>query len=138
MFLVSLFWRWDVVSLALLHIRSFFIGNLLIYLYSKVELHSIASGGYHSVRSLTVLVFLEIPYDIFCLSVSGFWDNSDQRKPKWYFLYDRKKLWLNILFLLFVRHLQISFFPLIFLIKFLSKTFQQICCSFTVFKIWVV
>jgi hypothetical protein len=36
MFLVSLFWRWDVVSLTLLHIRSFFIGNLLIYLYSKV------------------------------------------------------------------------------------------------------
>jgi hypothetical protein len=31
MFLVSLFWRWDVVSLTLLHIRSFIIGNLLIY-----------------------------------------------------------------------------------------------------------
>jgi hypothetical protein len=36
MFLVSLFWRWDVVSLTLLHIRSFFLGNLQIYLYSKV------------------------------------------------------------------------------------------------------
>jgi hypothetical protein len=58
MFLVSLFRRWDVVSLTLLHIRSFFIGNLLIYLYSKrFEHHSIASWGYHSVRSLTVLVY---------------------------------------------------------------------------------
>jgi hypothetical protein len=36
MFLVSLFWRWDVVSLTELHIRSFFIGNLLICIYSKV------------------------------------------------------------------------------------------------------
>jgi hypothetical protein len=33
---LSLFWRWDVVSLTLLHNRSFFIGNFLIYLYSKV------------------------------------------------------------------------------------------------------
>ena len=62
MFLVTLFWRWDVVSLTLLHIRSFFIGNLLIYLYSKFEHHSIASGVYHSVRSLTVLVcFIRLP-----------------------------------------------------------------------------
>jgi hypothetical protein len=36
MFLVSLFWRWDVVSLTLLHIHSCIIGNLLIYLYSRV------------------------------------------------------------------------------------------------------
>jgi triacylglycerol esterase/lipase EstA (alpha/beta hydrolase family) len=31
MILVSLFWRWDVNSLTLLHTRSFFIGNLIGY-----------------------------------------------------------------------------------------------------------
>jgi hypothetical protein len=36
MFLVSLFWRWDVVSLTLLHIHSFFIATVFLHAHLQV------------------------------------------------------------------------------------------------------
>ena len=37
----------------------FFFGNTDIPIFQSLNIHSIASGGYHSVRSLTVLVFTQ-------------------------------------------------------------------------------
>jgi hypothetical protein len=79
----NLFWRWDVVSLTLLHIRSFFRGNLLIYLYSKIWT---SERGYHSVRSLTVLVWNKL-FKLLTCPIHGFKFMAWGATPIWFHQY---------------------------------------------------